>query len=160
MKDFMTLPTKGSLTSAKPKEQSNFPTFSSLFDDWFLGDMPSLFSTNFNEGLTMPKTNIRETDDAYYVDMAVPGLKKSDFKISLDNLLLSISAETKSENEDINDCYTRREFGYSSFKRSFTLPEYIDETKIKANYNDGILNVELPKKEEAKPKPTKTIEIS
>lgn len=160
MNGLITKPRNGSLTTEKTRNQSNFPTFSSLIDDWFLGDIPSLFSSNFNEGITLPKTNIRETADAYFVDMAVPGMKKDDFEIHLDNQMLSISAETKEENEENNENYTRREFGYSSFKRSFTLPEHIEESKIKAKYNEGILSVELPKKEEAKPKPPKTINIS
>jgi HSP20 family protein len=160
MNDLITKPKNGSLTKEKTLKQSNFPTFSSLIDDWFLGDIPSLFTSNYNTGITLPKTNIRETVDAYFVEMAVPGLKKDDLELKLDNQMLSISAETKKENEENKDNYTRREFGYSSFKRSFTLPEFIDESKIKAKYNEGILSIELPKKEEAKPKPPKTIKVS
>ena len=108
----------------------------------------------------MPKVNIKELPDAFIVEMAVPGLKKSDFQINLDNHLLSISAELKEENENKDDGYTRREFGYSSFKRAFTLPESVNDSKIDANYNEGILTVHLPKREEAKQKPAKRIEIS
>ena len=160
MNDLITKPKNGSLTKEKTLKQSNFPIFSSLIDDWFLGDIPSLFTSNYNTGITLPKTNIRETVDAYFVEMAVPGLKKDDLELKLDNQMLSISAETKKENEENKDNYTRREFGYSSFKRSFTLPEFIDESKIKAKYNEGILSIELPKMEEAKPKPPKTIKVS
>lgn len=92
--------------------------------------------------------------------MAVPGLKKSDFNINLENNILSISAELKEDNEEQNDNYTRREFGYSSFKRTFTLPETVNDSKINAKYNEGILHVYLPKKEEAKQKPPRTIDIS
>jgi HSP20 family protein len=92
--------------------------------------------------------------------MAVPGLKKSDFHIDIDNQVLSISTEMKEENEQKEDNYTRREFGYSSFKRIFTLPESVDDGKIDANYKDGILSILLPKKEEAKQKPARTIKIS
>ena len=92
--------------------------------------------------------------------MAVPGLKKSDFDINLDNNILSISAELNEQSEDNDEGYTRREFGYSSFKRTFTLPETVNDSKINANYNEGILNVRLPKKEEAKQKPARTIKIS
>lgn len=159
MNGLITKPKNGSLTTNE-RRQSNFPTFSSLIDDWFLGDIPSLLTSNFNEGISLPKTNIKETADAYFVEMAVPGMKKDDFEIHLENQMLSISAETKEEKQENNENYTRREFGYSSFKRTFTLPEHIEESKIKANYNEGILSVELPKKEEAKPKPPKTIEIS
>ena len=94
------------------------------------------------------------------VEMAVPGLKKSDFKLDLDNQLLSISTETKEDYEHEEENYTRREFGYSSFKRTFTLPETVDDEKIDATYKDGILNILLPKKEEAKQKPSRTIKIS
>ena len=104
--------------------------------------------------------NIKETADAYFVEMAVPGLKKSDFHIDLDNQVLSISTETEEEKEQREENYTRREFGYSSFKRTFTLPETVDDGKIKAAYNQGILSIHLPKKEEAKQKPARSIKIS
>lgn len=153
-------PKNGSLATRKNQRTSNFPAISSLIDDWFFGDIPSLLTSNFNEGMSVPKTNIKETEDAYYVEMAVPGLKKDAFEINLDNQMLSVSAHNQEEKEDTTDKYTRKEFGYSSFKRSFTLPEFIEEAKIKASYNEGILSIELPKKEEAKPKPPKNIEIS
>ena len=92
--------------------------------------------------------------------MAVPGLKKSDFQLDLDNQILSISTEIKKENDQKEENYTRREFGYASFKRTFTLPESVDEEKINAKYEDGILSILLPKKEEAKQKPARTIRIS
>jgi HSP20 family protein len=110
--------------------------------------------------MSLPKVNIKETADAYFVEMAVPGLKKSDFQIDLDNQILSIATEVEEENETKEQNYTRREFGYSSFKRSFTLPETVDDGKIKANYNEGILSIHLPKKEEAKQKPPRNIKIS
>ena len=94
------------------------------------------------------------------VEMAVPGLKKSDFHIELDNQVVSISTEAKEEQERQEENYTRREFGYSSFKRSFTLPESVDEEKINATYNEGILSIHLPKKEEAKQRPARSIKIS
>ncbi|MDX1783004.1 MAG: Hsp20/alpha crystallin family protein, partial [Aequorivita vladivostokensis] len=86
--------------------------------------------------------------------------KKSDFQIDLENQLLSISTEVEEKSEEKEENYTRREFGYSSFKRSFTLPETVDEEKIKANYKEGILSIHLPKKEEAKQKPPRNIKIS
>lgn len=137
-----------------------FPTWSSWIDEVFNRDLPSVFNSNFNAGLTLPKVNIRETKDAYFVDMAVPGLKKSDFQIELDNKLLSISTEVKEKNEHQEENFTRREFGYSSFKRSFSLPETIKEDAIKAEYKDGVLSIHLPKKEEAKQKPSRSIKIS
>lgn len=156
MNSSVSVPKNGGLT----RKTSSFPTLSSLMDSLFVGDFPSLLTSNFNTGITLPKTNIKETAEAYFVEMAVPGLKKDDFQIHLDNQLLSISAEIEEENEEKNENYTRREFGYSSFKRSFSLPESIDESKIKAHYSEGILKVELPKKEEAKQKPPKTIKVS
>jgi HSP20 family protein len=158
MSNLATLPKNGSL--ANKNKVSNFPSLSSWFDDFSLTDFPSLFATNFNTGISLPKVNIKEVADAFIVEMAVPGLKKSDFNINLENNILSISAELKEENENVNDNYTRREFGYSSFKRTFTLPETVNDSKINAKYTDGILHVHLPKKEEAKQKPPRTINIS
>ena len=108
----------------------------------------------------MPKVNIKETANDFAVEMAVPGLKKSDFQIDIDNQVLSISTETKEDNEHKEENYTRREFGYSSFKRTFTLPESVNADKINASYNEGILSILLPKKEEAKQKPARSIKIS
>jgi HSP20 family protein len=154
----MNVPKNGGLT--RTKSDNNLPLLSSWIDEFFNRELPSAFSQNFNSGMSLPKVNIRETADEYFVEMAVPGMKKSDFKIELNNQNLLISTEKKEEKEETGDNYTRREFGYSSFQRSFSLPESIDEEKIKANYNDGILNVHLPKREEAKQKPPKSIEIS
>ncbi|MBU3822873.1 Hsp20/alpha crystallin family protein [Flavobacteriaceae bacterium XHP0103] len=160
MSNLATVTKNGGLTTANKNRLSNFPNLSTWLEDFPLGDFPSLFSTNFNTGISLPKVNIKEVADAFVVEMAVPGLKKSDFKIDLDNHVLSISAELKEENEEKETGYTRREFGYSSFKRTFTLPETVDDNKIKANYKEGILSVNLPKKEEAKQKPARTIDIS
>ena len=87
-------------------------------------------------------------------------MKKSDFTIDVENKILSISSEVRHEDEETKENYTRREFGYSSFKRTFTLPDSIESDKVKATYKDGILMVTLPKREEAKQKPPKRIEIS
>ena len=149
-------------TGSKANKNSNgltYPTWSSWLDDVFNRDIQSVFNSNFNTGLTLPKVNIRESKDAYFVDMAVPGLKKSDFHIDLDNKVLSISTEMEENNEQ-QEGFTRREFGYSSFKRSFSLPETVNEEKIKAEYNDGVLSIHLPKKEEAIQKPARSIKIS
>jgi len=158
MSNLVNVPKNGSL--ANTNSNLNFPNLSSWLDDIFNRDLPSVFTSNFNTGITLPKVNIKETADAFMVEMAVPGLKKSDFHLDLDNQVLSISTETKEENELQEDNYTRREFGYSSFKRTFTLPESVNEEKINANYKDGILSILLPKKEEAKQKPPRAIKIS
>ncbi|GHC59311.1 Hsp20/alpha crystallin family protein [Ulvibacter litoralis] len=157
MSNLVSVPKNGSL--ANNNSNQNFPTLSNWFDDLFNRDLPSVFTSSFNTGFTLPKVNIKETADSFMVEMAVPGLKKSDFHIDIDNQVLSISTETKVENEQKEENYTRREFGYSSFKRSFTMPESVDDEKINATYNEGILNILLPKKEEAKQKPPRSIEI-
>lgn len=158
MNNLVSVPKNGSLANSNSKQ--NFPTWSNWLDDIFNRDLPSVFTSNFNTGITLPKVNIKETADAFIVEMAVPGLKKSDFQIDIDNQLLSISTETKEENEHKEENYTRREFGYSSFKRTFTLPESVNDEKINATYNEGILSILLPKKEEAKQKPARSIKIS
>ncbi len=138
------------------------------------GDLfPSLWNTFFGEdwfgnpniaqaGTTVPAVNIKDTADNFEVEMAAPGMKKDDFQVNLDNNILTISAEQKSESEDKDKHgnYTRREFSYSSFSRSFTLPDTVEADKIGAKYKDGVLRITLPKKEEAKPKPVKQIAIS
>lgn len=158
MSNLVSVPKNGSLTNRNSSQ--NIPTLSNWFDDFFNRDLPSVFSSNFNTGITLPKVNIKETADAFIVEMAVPGLKKSDFQIDIDNQVLSISTESNVEDKQEEENYTRREFGYSSFKRTFTLPESVDDEKINARYNEGILNIFLPKKEEAKQKPARNIKVS
>ncbi|MBC3846624.1 Hsp20/alpha crystallin family protein [Winogradskyella echinorum] len=158
MSNLVNVPKNGSLTNTN--SNSNFPLFSNWLDDIFNRDLPSVFTSNFNTGITLPKVNIKETADAFLVEMAIPGLKKSDFQVDLENQVLSISTEMKKENEQQEGNFTRREFGYSSFKRTFSLPESVNEDQINATYKDGILGILLPKKEEAKQKPPRTIKIS
>lgn len=132
--------------------------WSNFMDDFFgLETLPTTFP---NTGITLPKVNIRETKDDYFVDLAIPGMKKEDINIDLDNDVLTISADTKAEGSENEENYTRREFGYTSFKRTFTLPDSINYGKIEAAYKDGVLSIQLPKREEAKPKPARTIKIS
>jgi len=126
-------------------------------DDFFGRDM---FEFPVFGGFSTPKVNIREDENNYYVEVAAPGMKKEDFNVSLDNDVLTISSEVKDEKENRSGNYTRREFSYSSFSRSFTLPELAEADKIEAKYRDGILSITMPKKEEAKRKPVKTIKIS
>ncbi|MGQ2982473.1 Hsp20/alpha crystallin family protein [Flavobacterium sp.] len=108
----------------------------------------------------VPPVNIRETEQSFTVELMAAGMKKEDFNIEVDNDLLTISAEVKAENTDENGKFTRREFSFTSFKRSFTLPETVKEDDINAAYQDGILKLVLPKKEEALPKAKRSIEIS
>ncbi len=158
MSNLVNVTKNGSLANSNSNQ--NFPNLSNWLDDIFNRDLPSVFTSNFNTGISLPKVNIKENADAFIVEMAVPGLKKSDFQIDIDNQVLSISTETKEEKEHENENYTRREFGYSSFKRTFTLPESVNDEKINASYNEGILSIVLPKREEAKQKPARSIEIS
>ena len=138
----------------------SLPSLSSWMDDIINKNFSNEVMSNFNTGITLPAVNVLDNNEEYIVEIAVPGLKKSDFDISLDNQMLSISAELSTKNEDTNENYTRREFGYSSFKRSFTLPETVETDKIKAMYENGILKVFLPKRDEAKKKPLRQIKIS
>ena len=138
----------------------NFSTWNSFIEDLFNDDLGSVKSANFNNGLTSPKVNIIETDESYSLKMAVPGFSKSDFIIDLDNENLSISMDLKETEDKVEQNFTRKEFGFSSFKRSFVLPDTVEGDKIEATYKDGILGLTIPKKEEAKPRPARVIEIS
>jgi HSP20 family protein len=104
----------------------------------------------FRRNCAVPAANISETDNDFTIALAVPGLSKEDFKIEIENNLLTIFSEKKESKEENTENYTRKEFMVGSFSRSFTLPKSIDTEKIQAQYNNGILNVVLPKKEEEK----------
>jgi len=107
-----------------------------------------------------PAVNVKETEEGFQVQIAAPGLKKEDFKVEINKNLLTISSAKKAEEESKeNGKFTRREFSYQSFSRSFTLSQSIDTEKIEAKYEQGILNITLPKREEAKVKPARTVEI-
>ncbi len=133
----------------------------SVFDRFFENDMFDWSNRNFsNTNTTLPAVNIKEDKDGFEVEMSAPGLDKKDFKIELNNSVLTISSEKEVENETKEgQQFTRKEFSYQSFSRSFTLPETAESEKIKAKYENGVLSVSIPKKEEAKPKPVKQIEI-
>lgn len=135
------------------------PSTPSFFDDTVLRDIFG-WGNLASAGNTLPKVNILETNEAFRVEMAAPGMKKEDFHVELDNDTLIIQSEQTSENEDENTSFTRREFSYQAFKRSFYLPNTVEADKIKATYKDGILRLEIPKKEEARRKPVKSITIS
>jgi HSP20 family protein len=127
--------------------------------------MPSIFNDDFlpvlsNSTSSMPAVNIREDDKNYILDLAVPGIDKKDLKIDINEDVLTISSETKTESEESKDGYKRKEFSYSEFCRSFYIPENVNREKIEANYKDGVLSVSLPKQEEEKNKITRKIEIS
>jgi HSP20 family protein len=139
------------------------PSFPSLLDRFFEGDVMDWNNSNFaSTNSTLPAVNIKEDDNEFMLEVAVPGMKKDDFKLNYENGRLMICSEHKNESEQKEgEKITRREFSYQSFQRSFTVPENIvDADKIKASYTDGILNVRLPKRDEVKPKPPKEIKIS
>ena len=134
----------------------NTVPFPSIIDellkpDW-LGGIQN-FNTN------VPAVNIKETDTSFGIELAAPGKKKEDFNIEIDHNVLTVSSENKSEKEETEGKYTRREFSYSSFRRAFTLPETVNTENINATYENGVLYVALPKREEALPKPKRLIEI-
>jgi len=129
------------------------PFLSNLFDDDFL---PVLS----NRTSSMPAINIKEDDKSFTIELAIPGMDKKDLKIDISDDMLTISSENKNEVEEEKDGYKRKEFSFSSFCRSFFIPENVNRDKIGASYKDGILTVELPKQEEDKNKITKQIKIS
>ena len=127
--------------------------------------MPNLFDDDFfsvipNRTSLTPAVNIRESEKNYILDLAIPGLDKKDLKIDINEDVLTISSETKNETEESSDGYKRKEFSFSTFTRSFWIPENVEREKIEANYKDGILSVELPKQEEEKNKITREVKIS
>jgi len=133
----------------------------SMFDRLFEGDLFDWSNRNFSlTNTTLPSVNIRENPDAFTVEVAAPGFDKGDFKLELNHDVLTISSEKQVENETKEgEHYNKCEFSYQSFTRSFTLPNTADGERIDASYDKGILNVVIPKKEEAKPKPSRMIEI-
>ena len=134
----------------------------SVFDDMFNNDWLG-GTTNFKRiGTMVPAVNIYEDDDNFSVEVAAPGKTREDFNIELDNDILTISSEEKKEEKSAekNGRFTRKEFNYSNFRRAFTLPETVDNEKISASYENGVLMINLPKKEEAKVQPKRLIEIS
>jgi HSP20 family protein len=134
----------------------------SLFDRFFDGDLFDWNNRNFsNTNTTLPSVNIKDNADAFTVEVAAPGFEKGDFKIELNRNVLTVSSEKEVKNETKEgEVFTKREFSYQSFSRSFTLPQIADGDRIEANYSSGILTVSIPKREEAKPKPARTIEIN
>jgi len=127
--------------------------------------MPNFFENDFFPVLTnrtsaMPAVNIREDEKNYFLDLAIPGIDKKDLKIDINEDVLTISSETKNETEESRDEYKRKEFSYSTFCRSFYIPENVEREQIEATYKDGILSVALPKQKEEKTKITREIKIS
>lgn len=136
---------------------SNWPTFrGSLLSDFFDDDR---FSSPWLKSSSVPAVNVKENDKAFEVEVAAPGFDKKDFNISVDNGLLTVSAERSEEKEKKDDNYTRREFGYESFSRAFNLPANTNEEDISAKYEEGILRLSIAKKNQPESKLRKAIEI-
>lgn len=136
------------LVKFKPEQKSNAvrPGFNDVFE--------SIFSDNFFADRMMsrvPAVNICESQDHFHIELAAPGLRKEDFKLNLDRNMLNVSVEQHNENSsNEGKNYTKREFSYTSFVRSFTLPDSADQNQIEATYTDGVLQIDIAKKEEAK----------
>lgn len=138
----------------------NVPTLNRFFDDFFTKDLYWNGENELSKFNYSPAVNIKENDDSFDLELAIPGLDKKDFNIELNDNVLTVSFERNAEGEVAEEDYKRREFGYQSFKRSFTLPETVNGDKIQGKYENGVLNLLIPKRAEAKPQPIKTIKIS
>lgn len=131
--------------SPQKKNNSLMPGFNDIFESFFNDAFLSDRMTT-----RVPAANISETPDHFHIELAAPGLKKEDFKLDLEQNVLTISVEQRQENNDEQKNYNKREYSYSSFVRSFTLPESADDSGVEAEYLDGILKINIAKREEAK----------
>lgn len=131
-------------------------SFSRLLDDFFSNDLSH--TKGFDSRKSVPGVNVAELEDSFRIELAAPGLDKADFTLNVDNDRLTIKAHKEVSKEEAQEKYTRREFSYNSFERSFTLPETVDQEGIHAVYENGVLNVSLPKREE-EVKAAKLIEV-
>lgn len=148
------------MTLITTRSGSLFPRMvNDIFDTTpFFGS--DLLDTSWDFAIKAPSVNIIESNKDYKVELAAPGLEKKDFKIEVDNRVLTISSEKEEERNEEDENFRRREFSYSSFSRSFQLPEDVIADKIDAKYDGGILKLSIPKKEESALKPKKQIKIS
>ena len=141
------------ITKAGTRMPALFDDFFKPWNEWF--DNAGLWGRVLN----IPAVNITEQKDDYLVSLAAPGMKKEDFKIDVDGNMLTISAEKEDSKEEKDKKFTRKEFNYSSFSRTFTLPEEILKEKIEAKYEDGVLKIVLPRREESKKPAAKQIAV-
>jgi HSP20 family protein len=141
------------LTKPGERMPSVFDDFFKPWNEWF--DNGNLWNRTIN----IPAVNITDNKEDFQVSLAVPGMKKDDFKIDVDGNMLTISSEKEETKEEKDKKFTRKEYNYSSFSRSFTLPDEINREKIDAKYEDGVLKIMLPRKEEAKIKAAKHIAV-
>ena len=146
------------------KRNGNVPaSLPGLLDDFFTRDLFDWSTSNFSgDGTTLPAVNVKETSDSFEVEMAAPGMNKDDFKVELNNNVLTISSEQKQEHEEKEgEKYSRKEFSYQLFQRSFHLSkEAVDADNIQAKYENGALRLQIPKREEVKQKPSRLINIT
>ena len=145
----------GTQALAKVSERmpSVFDDFFKPWNEWFDGGL-------WGKTMNIPAVNIKEHKDGFIVSLAAPGLKKEDFKIDVDGNMLTISSEKEETKDEKDTRFTRKEYNYSSFSRSFTLPEEINKEKIVAKYENGLLKLSLPRKEEAKKTIAKHISVN
>ena len=148
------------------KTNGGFPT---LFSDWL---NPAMLTSDFMDfdseapfsalrlGINVPSANVTENAKEYLVELAAPGLERKDFKVEITDHILNISSEKKEEKKEEKDGYSRKEFSYSSFNRSFSLPDNVKEGGIDAKYQNGILKIVLPKKDVTVSKPVREIAVS
>jgi HSP20 family protein len=146
------------MTNVKFSRKPFEGTFNTFVDDLFI-ELPALFKNEFNKNdrKGFVPVNVKETEKTYQLEVVAPGFEKTDFTINVDQNLLTISAENKDEVKADNEKQIRREYSFRSFKRSFTLDEKIDATNIEASYINGVLTLNLPKKEAVKPEATKIV---
>ncbi|HTN21727.1 MAG TPA: Hsp20/alpha crystallin family protein [Pelobium sp.] len=127
------------------KKANGYSTFNELFDSFFNDSFVA-----HKPAYQVPAVNVSETENAFILDLAAPGLKKEDFKIALEKDVLTISADVKNETNEEGAKFNKREFSYHAFSRSFNLPDLVDHGNIEASYENGVLQISIPKKEEAK----------
>jgi HSP20 family protein len=152
------------MTQLTKRRNGNGGLFPSLANDFFTDRFltPRLFGFEgdfLNESMTVPPVNIEETDKEFKVDLCVPGMKRDDFKVDVENGTLNISSEKEEEKKEDDKNYKRREYYYNKFSRTFQLPENIDENNINAKYDNGVLQITIPKKEVKDAKPKKEIKV-
>jgi len=147
------------MTTAKTNKGENL--FPRLWSDFFDTErFPATRWFEREQKNSLPAVNIKESATQFSVEFAAPGFKKSDFKINVEGTLLTVEAEKSEEKNEKNERFTRKEFSYNSFERSFTLPQSVNGEKIDAKYSDGILSLTIPKKDVSKENPKKEIKIN
>lgn len=145
--------------TSRPRVRINtVPHIGNFMNEFFNTAVGDVLQKSDRKHFTNPATNVLSFDDRYELEVALPGFNKEDIEIKIDNGLLTISANEKTE-EDVKVNYRLREFNYSGFKKSFTLPDSANPAKIKASLKKGLLQIVIPKKEEAIPQPSRKISI-